>query len=416
MARPSLPSPESIQARYDDILRQNLSLDLTRGKPAAEQLQLSNGLLNLTLDEIEEFSEVDVRNYGGLAGLEGVKQLFAQILEVPSSNVIVGGNSSLTMMYDYICRGVQFGVPGGHQPWGQSGNRKFICPTPGYDRHFLITQHLGFELISVDMTDQGPNMDQVESLVAADPEIKGIWCVPKYSNPTGTCFSPDVVRRLAQMNTAADDFRIMWDNAYAEHCFDGNQIELANILQLCIDAGNENRVIEFASTSKMTYPGAGVAAMAASDENIKHCLHHLSVQSIGPDKINQLRHLKLFPDISELRRHMQHHAALLQPKFELVNTVLQRELGQFEIASWTQPGGGYFISLDIPQGKAAATIESAKNAGVSLTKAGAPFPYGIDPQDRNIRIAPTFATLQELEIAVEVLCVCVLLNCCADST
>ena len=414
MVRSPLPNIESIQSRYDDILQQKLSLDITRGKPASGQLQLSDGLLDLTIDEIEEFKEVDVRNYGGLAGLEGVRNLFGQILEVPPTNVIIGGNSSLTMMYDYICRAVQFGVPDGREAWGNTPNRKFICPSPGYDRQFLITQHLGFELVSVDMTEQGPNMDQVESLAANDPDIKGIWCVPKYSNPTGACYSTEVVHRLAQMQTAATDFRIMWDNAYAEHCFDGNQIELANILQLCIEAGNGNRVIEFASTSKMTYPGAGVAALAASDKNIEHCLHHLSVQSIGPDKINQLRHLKQFPDISHLRQHMLNHATLLKPKFDLVNTILERELAQYEIATWTRPGGGYFISLDIPEGKAAATVDSAKNAGVSLTKAGAPFPYGIDPFDQNIRIAPTFATLEELEIAVEVLCVCVLLSCCSD--
>jgi len=393
------------QQKYDDFLKMGLALDITRGKPSAEQLDLANALLS---EHAGQFliDGVDTRNYGGLDGLPEMKTLFAGILEVAPENIVVGGNSSLNMMYDTLARACQFGVPGGKEPWNTVPERKFLCPTPGYDRHFLVTEHLGFQLVPVAINGQGPDMDQVEELVANDDTIKGMWCVPKYSNPTGDCCSDDTIKRLATMQ-AAGDFRIIWDNAYAEHHLDDNPPALANIMAYCVEAGNKNRVIEFASTSKISHPGSGVAAMAASDENIADAKRHLSVQTIGPDKVNQLRHLNLFGDLTGLREHMKRHAALIKPKFDLVNDILERELGDLGIASWTRPKGGYFISLDIPDGTAKRVVQLASNAGVKLTGAGAPFPYGNDPQDQNIRIAPTFPVLEEVGKATEVLTCCV---------
>ena len=312
-------------------------------------------------------------------------------------------------MYEYLSRAILFGVVDSHEPWWACPQRKFICPVPGYDRHFGITEHLGFQLLSVDMTEDGPNMSQVAALVAENESIKGIWCVPKYSNPTGSCYSEATVNELAAMPTAAADFRILWDNAYAEHHITANPPILANILLACEAAGNTNRVIEFASTSKMTFPGSGVAAMAASIENLNDTRKHLDVQSIGPDKINQLRHLGLFPDIEALRAHMKKHMAIVKPRFDVVEEVLHGRLGEYGVARWTCPEGGYFISLDIGDGLAKKVIKLAGDAGVALTKAGAPFPYGVDPNDRNIRIAPTFGSVDDVRTATEVLCTCVLL-------
>jgi DNA-binding transcriptional MocR family regulator len=399
------PGHEQYQAAYQAFRARGLDLDITRGKPSVAQLDLANDILSLPGDKYIE-GGVDTRNYGGIDGLAGMKKLFAGILEVPDANVIVGGNSSLTLMYETLARGCLFGVPGGDGPWHDIPGRKFLCPVPGYDRHFLITQHLGFELIAVGMDDNGPLMDEVESLVAADPAIKGIWCVPRYSNPTGCCYSDEVVRRLASMPAAAD-FRILWDNAYAEHHLDGPGAPLANILTLCAQAGNPDRVIEFASTSKISHPGSGVAALAASETNLADIKRHLGVQSIGPDKVNQLRHLRLFGDLDGLRAHMKRHAALVKPKFDRVDEILTRELAEPGIAHWTRPAGGYFISLDVPDGTARRVIELAAEAGVKLTTAGAPFPYGSDPNDRNIRIAPTFPELEEVGLATEVLAACV---------
>jgi DNA-binding transcriptional MocR family regulator len=393
------------QLKYDAFKKMGLSLDITRGKPSSAQLDLANGLLTLPGDHYMA-DGIDTRNYGGLDGLPQMKQLFGQILEIDPGNVIIGGNSSLTMMYDTLSRACQFGVPDGNGPWNQVPGRKFLCPTPGYDRHFRITEHLGFELVTIDISHDGPDMDQVEHLVAEDQDIKGIWCVPKYNNPTGGIFSEDTVRRLASMAAAAD-FRIMWDNAYAEHHLTDNPPLLANIMDHCIAAGTANRVVEFASTSKISHPGAGVAALAASDENIADAKHHLAVQTIGPDKINQLRHLNLFGNLGGLREHMQKHAALVKPRFDLVDSILTRELRELDIAGWTRPRGGYFISLDIPDGTARQVVNLAADAGVKLTEAGAPFPYGKDPGDRNIRIAPTFPELEEVGQATEVLVACV---------
>ena len=395
---------EKVYQKYKAL---GLSLDMTRGKPSAQQLDLSNDLLSLPGHDYADASGTDTRNYGGLDGLPDMKALFAGILEVDAGSVIVGGSSSLTMMFDALTRACLFGVPGGNAPWNEIPDRKFICLTPGYDRHFLVTEHLGFELIAVDMLHDGPDMDHVESLVNNDSTIKGIWCVPKFSNPTGACYSPETVERLARMETAAPDFRIMWDNAYAEHHFNGSYVALANIAQFCESAGHANRVYQFASTSKITHPGSGVAAMAGSEANIVDAKKHISVQSIGPDKVNQLRHLKLFGDLDGLRDHMTLHAALLKPKFDRVQDILQEELGDLSVATWTRPSGGYFISLDVADGLAAEVVSLAAEAGVKLTAAGAPFPYGKDPRDRNIRIAPTFPPLEDIDPATRVLTACI---------
>ena len=388
-------------ARLKDL---SLSLDMTRGKPSAEQLDLSDALLSLPGES--EAGGVDTRNYGGADGLAGARQLFAEILEVPPENVLVGGNASLTLMYETLARACLFGAPGGSGPWSGIQNKKFICPAPGYDRHFTITEHLGFELLLVPMRDDGPDMDEVESLAGGDDSVKGIWCVPKYHNPTGACYGADTLARLASMR-AAPDFRILWDNAYAEHHLFDDRPALGNIAQLCKEAGNTDRVVQFASTSKICHPGSGVAAMAASDANIADTRAHLAVQTIGPDKVNQLRLLKFFGGIENLRAHMKKHAALLRPKFEAIWEVLERELGGLGIAEWSKPRGGYFISLDIPDGCAARAVQLAAEAGVTLTAAGATFPHGKDPRDRNIRIAPTFPPLDDVRRACEVLAVCV---------
>ena len=393
--------------RYKSIKQLNLSLDLTRGKPSTAQLELSNQILGISRDNCIDSKGTDARNYGGVDGLPAMKQLFAEILDVESDNVIVGGNSSLTLMYETLSRACQFGVVDGDGPWNNNPRRKFLCPTPGYDRHFLITEHLGFELIPVDMNEFGPDMDQVEALVSKDAKIKGIWCVPKYSNPTGICYSPETVRRLATIKCAASDFRVMWDNAYAVHHFTGDPVALENISDCAKAAGNPNRVIQFASTSKITHPGSGVAAMASSAENIANARMHIGVQSIGPDKVNQLRHLHLFSNLSELTEHMAKHAELIKPKFDLVQAIFERELGSMEIIKWSRPKGGYFISVEVPDGYAKRIVQLAAEAGVKLTTPGAPFPYGKDPRDCNIRIAPTFPALDELEQAINTLVACI---------
>ncbi|MEM7195479.1 MAG: aminotransferase class I/II-fold pyridoxal phosphate-dependent enzyme [Pseudomonadota bacterium] len=407
-------SRAALQAEFDRILNENLSLDLTRGKPGADQLELSDDLFEFRKSDLANLSALDIRNYGGMEGLPAMRALFGEILGLPAEQTLIGGNSSLSLMHDYLMRACQFGVDDNHRPWHERPERKFLCPTPGYDRHFLITQQLGFELIPIDMTDAGPNMDQVEGQVAGDPNILGIWCVPKFSNPTGVCYSEATIQRLASMKCQATDFRIMWDNAYAEHGFSGKRIEIANILEHCESYGNGNRVIEFASTSKMTFPGAGVAAIGASVENIERSRSQISVQSIGPDKINQARQLAKFPTIAALRDHMEKQGAIVAPKFAKVDSVLQREFGNSGAVEWTRPQGGYFISLDVNDGLAGRVVDLARQAGVALTKAGAPFPYGRDPRDRNIRIAPTFATVEEVDRATGVLCTCIQLAMALD--
>jgi DNA-binding transcriptional MocR family regulator len=392
-----------LRQQYGAFAAQQLNLDMTRGKPSAQQLDLANELLNL--DVFKDSAGTDCRNYGGLDGLPAMKALFSEVIETPAENIIVGGNSSLTLMFDTLARACLFGVSEGALPW-QGQAVKFLCPSPGYDRHFMVSQTLGFELVQVDMTDSGPDMDQVETLVAQDASIKGIWCVPKYSNPTGISYTDEVVDRLASMKTAADDFRIMWDNAYVEHYFSGELDTVKEILATCAAAANPDRAYVFASTSKMSFAGSGVSAFASSAKNVSYAKKHIGAQSIGPDKMNQLRHLALFPDLNSLRNHMSKHAALLGPKFARVDQILNEELTEIDIARWTKPRGGYFTSLDLNTGSAKRTIELSAKLGVKLTAAGAPFPYGVDPQDCNIRIAPSFPKLADIETAMRVLCLC----------
>lgn len=401
-----------LTAEYEAIVAQGLSLDMTRGKPGNAQLDLADDLLRLPGESHTANDGQDCRNYGGLDGLPEMKALFEQMMDAPATQIIVGGNSSLTMMHDAIVRACLYGVTENEAPW-QASNCKFLCPSPGYDRHFAITETLGFELIVIDMNDDGPNMDQVEALVADDASIKGIWCVPKYSNPTGATYSDEVVMRLASMKTAASDFRIMWDNAYGEHYFDGELDSLKNILEACEQAGNPNRAYVFASTSKISYASAGVAAFASSPANVAWAKKHIAIQSIGPDKINQLRHLALFKDYTGLQAHMDQHAKQLKPRFAKVEDVLSTELDGWNVAEWTKPKGGYFTSLDLKAGSAKKVIERCAKAGVILTSAGATYPYGKDPHDANIRIAPSFPSVEEIEAAMKVFALCVKLEALA---
>ncbi len=395
-----------LQEKYEQACQAGLQLDMTRGKPAPEQLDLADALLSLPgSGQFSDDSGTDCRNYGGLDGLPEMKQLFAEVLGCNAEDVIVGGSSSLTMMYDAIARAVLFGVPGGDQPWGRQGTVRFLCPAPGYDRHFEISSHLGFELVNVDLTDDGPDMDRVEAL-ASDPAVKGIWCVPRYSNPTGITYSEEVARRLAQM-AAAPDFRIIWDNAYAEHHLSDVRQDVPDILSACRDAGHPDRALLFTSTSKMTHAGAGVSAMASSPANIADARRHLAVQTIGPDKLNQLRHLRFFKDLAGLRAHMTNIAKILKPKFDLVQEILERDLGGKGIATWSNPNGGYFVSVNTPDDCARTIIDLAEKAGVKLTPAGAPFAYGLDPNNRVIRLAPSFPPLKDVREAMNIFTLCV---------
>ncbi|MEK9742414.1 MAG: aminotransferase class I/II-fold pyridoxal phosphate-dependent enzyme [Gammaproteobacteria bacterium] len=395
-----------LQEKYEQACQAGLQLDMTRGKPAPEQLDLADALLSLPgSGQFSDDTGTDCRNYGGLDGLPAMKQLFAEVLGCNAEDVIVGGSSSLTMMHDAIARAVLFGVPGGDQPWGRQGTVRFLCPAPGYDRHFEITGHLGFELVNVDLTDDGPDMDRVEAL-ASDPAVKGIWCVPRYSNPTGITYSEEVARRLAHM-AAAPDFRIIWDNAYAEHHLSDVRQDVPDILSACRDAGHPDRALLFTSTSKMTHAGAGVSAMASSPANIADARRHLAVQTIGPDKLNQLRHLRFFKDLAGLRAHMTNIAKILKPKFDLVQEILERDLGGKGIATWSNPNGGYFVSVNTPDNCARTIIDLAEKAGVKLTPAGAPFAYGLDPNNRVIRLAPSFPPLEDVREAMNIFTLCV---------
>ncbi len=385
---------------YQHLAEQKLNLDMTRGKPSSAQLDLANGLL--AINEFTDTHGTDCRNYGGLDGLPEMKALFSEMLDISAEKIIVGGNSSLSLMFDALARACLFGVSETSEPW-RNKPAKFLCPSPGYDRHFSASQTLGLDSIRIDMTASGPDMDQIESLVATDPSIKGVWCVPKYSNPTGVSYSDKTVDRLANMKTAADDFRIIWDNAYTEHYFDGELDTVKEIITACSDAGNPNRAYVFASTSKISFAGSGVSVFASSDENIAYAKKIIGAQAIGPDKINQLRHLALFPNLAALKTHMTKHAALLRPKFAKVDEVLSQSLVGTEVAHWTKPRGGYFTSLDMKMGSAKRAIELCAKIGVKLTAAGAPFPYGNDPNDANIRIAPSFPNLEEIETAVQAL-------------
>jgi DNA-binding transcriptional MocR family regulator len=399
-----------LEARYEAFKAQGLKLDMTRGKPANAQLDLAQGLLALPGEK--DFSAADgtdSRNYGGLDGLPEMKAIFAELLNAPAAQVIIGGNSSLTMMHDTVVRALTHGVPGSSTPWAKQNKVKFLCPSPGYDRHFAICEHFGIEMVVVELTKDGPNLDQVEELVQSDAAVKGMWCVPKYSNPTGTTYSDETVERLAKMKTAAADFRIIWDNAYAVHHLYAEGDPLRDILEASQRAGNANRPLVFASTSKISFAGAGIAAMAASPANIADAKKHLGLQTIGPDKVNQLRHVRFFKDFAGINAHMQRHAEILRPKFEAVTQIFERELGGKGIASWTKPRGGYFISLDTLDGCAAEVVRLANDAGVKLTNAGATFPYGKDPRDKNIRIAPSLPPLAQIHQAMEVVAVAVAL-------
>lgn len=401
-----------VEARYKDLSRRNLVLDMTRGKPGPDQLDLSDGILTIVSPgECTGDDGDDYRNYGLGTGIPEAKRLFAAFLEVAPDEIIIGGNSSLNLMYDTVMGGVMFGMPGGERPWGQETPPKFICPVPGYDRHFLICEKLGFEMITVDMKDDGPDMGAVEALVANDPSIKSIWCVPKYSNPTGAIYADAVVNRLARMKTAAPDFRIFWDNAYAEHHLGSGPAVVKNIMAACKDAGVPDRPLLFGSTSKVTYAGAGVAVMGGSKTNIADMAGKMSIANIGHDKLNQLRHVKFFGDLDGVRAHMDKHAGLIGPKFQAVDEALEKHLGDKGIATWTKPEGGYFVSVDVLDGCAAEIIRLAGEAGVKLTPAGSTYPKGMDPRDRNIRLAPTFPSLDEIKLSMDVFCACVELVC-----
>lgn len=397
-----------LRGEYEAIKTRGLSLDMSRGKPSSEQIDCSDAILRVlqTSADCRTENGADARNYGILPGIPEARKLFADLCGVRSDNVIVGGNSSLTMMYDTMTRAMLFGVAEGKTPWIKQGEVKFLCPCPGYDRHFAICETLGIKMINIPMTETGPDMDLVEKLVADDASIKGIWCVPKYSNPTGVTYSDETVRRFAALRTKADDFRIFWDNAYIVHDF-SNPDELTDIFKLIGGTENEDIVYMFTSTSKMTFPGAGVAAFVSSEKNVKHALKLMGAQSISYDKINQLRHVKFFGTAENVKAHMKRHAAVLEPKFDIVKTAFKREFGGLGIAKWTDPNGGYFISLDVLPGTAKRVWTLCCEAGVKLTNVGATFPYGKDSLDMNLRIAPSYPTEDDLRVATEVLCVCV---------
>jgi aspartate/methionine/tyrosine aminotransferase len=398
-----------LEARYAGFEARALKLDMTRGKPSPEQLDLADALLDRPRRGFGALDGTDARNYGGVDGLPEMKELFSPMLDTPPEQIIIGGNSSLQMMHDAIVRALLHGVPGGAGPWGRLPSIRFLCPVPGYDRHFAICQHFGIEMLPVALGADGPDMDEVEALVRSDASIVGMWCVPKYSNPTGVTYSDQVVERLARMPAAAPDFRLFWDNAYAVHDLYPEGARLSDIISACRRAGHENRPLAFASTSKISFAGAGVAALGSSPANVADAKRHLSIQTIGPDKINQLRHVDLFGDFAGIRRHMQRHAEILRPKFEAVADCLERELGGKGIASWTNPRGGYFVSLDTLDGCASRVVAMAEAVGVKLTAAGATFPRSHDPRDRNIRIAPSMPSVAQIRGAMEVIGVCVAL-------
>ncbi len=402
---------EQLDSDFEAAKGKGLKLDMSRGKPSVAQLDMGMDIFDVfnSKSDMKNMNGVDVRNYGVLDGLDEAKQMMADIMGVPMENVIIYGNASLNVMYDAVSSAMIHGVMG-NTPWCKLDQVKFLCPAPGYDRHFAITQHFGIEMITVPMTPQGPDMDMVERLVAEDGSIKGIWCVPKYSNPQGYTYSDETVRRFANLKPAAKDFRIFWDNAYAvHHLYDEEerQDKILEILSECEKAGNPDMVYEFASTSKISFSGSGVAAIASSRGNLECIKKSLTIQTIGYDKINQLRHARYFKNIDGIREHMRKHAALMRPKFEAVEETLERELGGLEIGTWTKPNGGYFISFEAMEGCAKAIVAKCKEAGVTLTGAGATYPYGKDPRDSNIRIAPSFPTPEEMAMATELFVLCV---------
>ena len=399
---------KDLTAKYTEFQSAKLNLDITRGKPSSAQLDLSNALDGILAGNYKAPDGTDTRNYGGLDGLPELKALFAQVLGVKPEEVLVGGNSSLTLMHQVLTFAHFLGLRKPEEAWAKEGTVKFLAQVPGYDRHFAICEHLGIQMIPVPMQADGPDMDAIEALVAADSSIKGVWCVPRFSNPTGHVYSPAVVERMAGLGkVAAGNFLIMWDNAYSLHVLDENAPQLANIHEACRRLGTENSVLEFGSTSKITHAGAGMAYMAASKANLDGFRKHLGIATIGPDKVNQLRHLKFLPDVAALKSQMQKQAALIKPRFDMVLRHLREGLAGTGLAQWNEPQGGYFISLDTLPGLAKEVVKLAGAAGVKLTPAGATWPYGKDPQDRNIRIAPTVPTLPELDQAMQVFVLCV---------
>lgn len=400
---------EQLVAEYEDAKGKGLKLDMSRGKPGVSQLELSMPMLDVinSNSDMKTVLGNDTRNYGDLDGIGECRRLMAAMMGVQKDNVVVCGNSSLNIMYDTVSRSMTKGV-NGSTPWAKLDKVKFLCPVPGYDRHFKITEYFDIEMINVPLNDDGPDMDMVEEYVNNDPTVKGIWCVPKYSNPTGISYSDEVIKRFANLKPAAEDFRIYWDNAYGiHHLYEDKQDEILNILEECEKAGNPNMVYIFASTSKISFPGSGISAVASSLENIKFIESQMTIQTIGHDKINQLRHARFFNEVTSLETHMKKHADLIRPKFEAVLDVMEKELGGLGIGSWTKPYGGYFISFDAMEGCAKAIVAKCKEAGVVLTGAGATYPYGKDPKDSNIRIAPSFPTPEEMAMATNLFVLCV---------
>lgn len=395
---------QKLEAQFEDVKAKGLKLDMSRGKPSKEQLDLSLGMMDVLSSETDLVSSdgIDCRNYGILDGISEARRLLADMSEVPERNILIYGNSSLNVMFDTISRAMTHGFLG-NTPWGKLDKVKFLCPVPGYDRHFAITEYFGIEMINVPLYETGPDMDMVEQLVAEDESIKGIWCVPKYANPTGISYSDETVRRFAHLKPAAKDFRIFWDNAYSiHHLYDDKRDVILELLNECIKAGNPDMVLKFISTSKVSFPGSGIAALAASRANIEDAKKYMQFQTIGHDKLNQLRHVRFFRDMYGMHDHMRKHANILRPKFEKVLDVLDKELGGLGIGTWTRPLGGYFISFDSMEGCAKAIVAKAKEAGLVMTDAGATYPYGKDPRDSNIRIAPSFPTVKELDVAAKI--------------
>lgn len=404
----------ALAKEYEDVKGKGLKLNMARGKPGKEQLDLSLGLLDV-LNSKSDFvgtDGMDCRNYGVLEGIDECRKLFGDILGVDSKYVMVGGSSSLNMMFDTISCMMTKSIVDGCKPWYEVKNRKFLCPVPGYDRHFGITEYYGFEMIPVPMTENGPDMDVVEKLVERDDSIKGIWCVPKYSNPQGITYSDETVKRFAALKPAAKDFRIMWDNAYCIHDINDTPDELLNIFDECKKNGTEDMPVLFCSTSKITFPGAGVAAMAASENNMKVFKERYNYEVISYDKLNMLRHVRYFKDFDGIMEHMQKHKEVLRPKFDIVLNALESNLKPVGIGEWTNPNGGYFVSIDVLSGTAKRVVQLCKEAGVVMTGAGATYPYGKDPDDKNIRIAPTFPPNDELITAMDVFCICTKLAAC----